>query len=107
VAGEMFESDVTRESYSLHFAIADALGGKVRPFDMYQGPYVVIGNDVRIGIEPYAYCPPGTATRLWLCSEDGCGGAVYNEANDKQSKPFPFDIPGAEQIAVEMARSVL
>lgn len=40
MTGEMHSSEVTRESYPLHFAIADALGGEVRPFDQYQGPYV-------------------------------------------------------------------
>lgn len=40
MTGEMSQSEVTREAYPLHFAIADRLGGEVRAFDQYQGPYV-------------------------------------------------------------------
>lgn len=44
MTGEMYKSDVTEEEYPLHFAIAKALHGTVEPFDVYQGPYVVIGH---------------------------------------------------------------
>mgnify|MGYP001567463141 CR=1 FL=1 len=33
-------AEVTRESYPLHFAVADKLGGKVGAFDQYLGPYI-------------------------------------------------------------------
>ncbi len=59
MTGEMIKSDVTREAYPLHFAIADELGGSVEPFDQYQGPYVVIGGDIRSGSGPYALAPRG------------------------------------------------
>lgn len=40
MTGEMSQSEVTRESFPLHFAIADKFGGEVLAFDQYQGPYV-------------------------------------------------------------------
>lgn len=108
MAGEMTQSEVTRESYPLHFAIADAFNGTVKAFDQYQGPYVSIGGDVRVGSGPYAMAPrlPGVV-RLWIQAakgSDGCFVTVYNEDNEKLSKPFPWNDKDA---AVDMAASVL
>jgi len=111
MTGEMFKEDVTREAYPLHFAIADALGGTVKPFDQYQGPYVCVGGDVRMGAEPYAVAPRGLGVvRLWLCSEDGGDCYVYNEANDKRSEDFPMFWNNSAQhysMAIEAAKGVL
>ncbi len=104
MTGEMYQSDVTREAYPLHFAVADALGGVVNPFDQYQGPYVCIGPDLCIGQPPYAIAPKGLGIiRLWFQFDSG-GVTVYNEANGRTSEPFPWDNASA---AVDAARSVL
>ncbi len=106
MTGEMYESDLTPDEYPLHFAVARALKGKVRPFDVYQGPYVVIGEDITSGAQPYAYCPRGLGVvRLWIIDDDGGGTCtVYNEANDKISKPFWWN---STRAACRAARSVL
>jgi len=38
MAGEM--THVNPDEWSTHKAVADALGGRLRPFDQYQGPYI-------------------------------------------------------------------
>lgn len=50
ITGETGDGEV----YELHAAIAKALGGTIQPFDKYQGPYVLIGSDIRSGSQPYA-----------------------------------------------------
>ncbi len=110
MTGEMLRSDVTREAYPLHFAIARALHGRVEPFDMYQGPYVVIGADIRVGASPYAMPVQHLGiVRLWVGSADDNSdmATVYNEATDKVSAPFwPYG-PLATRHACKAARSVL
>ena len=91
--GEMSQQELDANGHMewpLHYAIAEALGGTVRPFDQYQGPYVLIGED-----------------RLWVSSEDGAEGVVYNEDNGKQSQPFLLNGAGAEEEAVAAAEEVL
>lgn len=107
MTGEMYKSDVTEEEYPLHFAIAKALGGTVEPFDVYQGPYVVIGADIRCGNGPYAMAPRGFGiARLWICDDEKHGGTVvYNEANEKSSPFWPYG-PGATRQAIKAARKV-
>lgn len=110
MAGEMFESEVTREAYPLHFAIADAVKGRVRPFDQYQGPYVVVGPDIRAGCEPYAAIALHRGTvRLWVVSEDGATAQVYNEASELRGSLFHLYPSGeeVEQAAVESALEAL
>lgn len=109
--GEMSQAELDangREEWPLHYAIADALGGEVKPFDQYQGPYVAIGGDVRVGQEPYAMAPqiPGLV-RLWISSEDGIEGIVYNEDEQTESAPFLLNGPTAETDAVEAARMLV
>jgi hypothetical protein len=75
MTGEMSASEVTREAYPIHFAIADALGGEVRPFDQYQGPYVRIPARGR-----------ARSTKLWLVyTFDGAAFRVYDAAAHRQS----------------------
>ena len=84
MTGEMHESEVTREAYPVHYAIADAVRGIVMPFDQYQGPYILANE-----------------TRLWLSSEDGILWCVYNENNERKSGPFfPDDIEAVKTAAL-------
>ena len=90
MTGEMSYDDLTPEEFPLHFAIAEALGGTVRPFDKYQGPYVTVPNG-----------------NLWLI-EDGDGFcSVYNERNENQSAMFPGNLAISEAMAVAAAREVI
>lgn len=109
MTGEMFKDEVTQESYPVHFAVADSLGGTVEPFDQYQGPYVLVGSDVRAGREPYQTAPRGLGViRLWIVMGDDGLVHVYNEANDRESEPFPWgDSDSALAEAVAAAESVL
>ena len=104
--GEMTQSEADNpEEWPIHHAIAQALGGKVKAFDVYQGPYILIGTEAR-GEGVYAPAIPMRGTvRLWVQAE-GDGGlfTVYNEDNEKQSEPFPWD---DEAAAIEAAKSVL
>ena len=95
MTGEMYEA--TRDEWPTHFAIADAVGGTVQPFDQYQGPYIVVESDIRIGNTPYAYAPPGPV-RLWMVEE-----GVYREDTDTLAWCLPYD----ELSAIEAAISLL
>lgn len=95
MTGEMNKADVTREDYPLHFAIADALGGTVEPFDVYQGPYVSTTAN--------GWAWP---VRLFIGSDDGATAYVWNETARKQSKPFLYNGPLAEREAVARAWQV-
>ncbi len=90
MTGEMHESEVTRENFPLHFAIADALDGEVRPFDQYQGPYILTKG-----------------ARLWLCTDDGEWATIYNEATNQSSAKFSLWGPDEVDLAVGAARSVI
>lgn len=104
MAGEMTKEDVTREEYPLHFAIADALGGTVEPFDVYQGPYIDLGPTAT------GYGGKGlTLGRqvLWIIAADnGSLVAVWNEAEGRTSGYFNPDGPSVESVAVVAARQV-
>jgi len=57
--------------WPLHAAIAKAVGGKVMPFDKYQGPYIVVGEDEVMGQRPYAVPVQGLGiVRLWMWETD-------------------------------------
>ena len=104
----MCASEVTPEAYPLHFAVAKEFGGEVKPFDQYQGPYVVIGGDIRSGSGPYAVAVQGLGVvRLWLCSEDGVWCYWYREDTDKKSDIFLSDHEESESWAIECAREIL
>ena len=101
MTGEMHYSEVTRDEYPWHFAIADALGGTVEPFDHYQGPYVRVDG-----------------CRVWICSDDGEAGTVFAEPNVwegstrelgcAESEPFPlYPVSLGAAIAADLARVIL
>jgi hypothetical protein len=77
-----------REEYPLHYAVADALGGKVRPFDVYQGPYISI---------------PGEG-RIFINTEDGMICQWFNEHTNRVSPEFSFE---DENGAVDAAIAIL
>lgn len=110
MTGEMTQADPTPEEYPLHYAIAEALGGTVRPFDKYQGPYVSIGMDLHVGAAPYAVPIEGFGIiRLWICQDDnGRHATIYNEANSQKSRPFRLWAGEATiAAAINAARSIL
>jgi len=106
--GEMSQSEADdAEAWPMHHAIAKALGGTVKAFDQYQGPYVLVGSEIR-GQGTYAPAIPMKGTvRLWIQATEGGDGAelqVYNEDNQKLSEPFWWEDTNA---AVDAAMSVL
>ena len=105
MTGEMGRIDpITGEepdgtTWPIHAAIAKALGGEVMPFDKYQGPYIVIGKDVRIS-NPPAPRHLGVVC-LWV-GEDEDGSYVYREDTDTTAQFFPGDCEDAVQAAREL-----
>ena len=68
MAGEMTSSELTRDAYPTHFALMDLYSGAtVRPFDQYQGPYVLV---------------PGHG-KIWATYEDG-RIELYKENSDTE-----------------------
>ena len=110
MAGEMSwikqdGTDSNGDCWSTQAAIAKAVGGTLCPFDVYQGPYILIGPDARFGEPPYEYCPKGFGVvRLWLSFEDGGEAVVYREDTDTLSEPFPSD---DVDLAIDAALSLL
>ena len=98
MTGEMSREDVTREAYPLHFAIADAFKGRVRPFDQYQGPFVDAGTAGKFWIQSYLMpCNYGHEHDTGLVQ-------VYNARTDKLSDPFS---PAALKMAIQAAEETL
>jgi hypothetical protein len=71
MAGEMNQSEVTRENFPMHFAIADEFEGEVHAFDQYQGPYVL-----------------SEGNKFWIVSNDDDTISIYNDRNEKVSEGF-------------------
>ena len=81
MTGEMYAIDpITAtepdgSSWPAHAAMAAALrdaglDATVQPFDQYQGPYVLVGPDVRVGEAPYQLAVQELGVvRLWLCDD--------------------------------------
>lgn len=92
MAGEMTKEEVTKDAYPFHFAVAKSLGGSVKPFDQYQGPYV------------YAY----GFGRFWLNMEDGESPYCYwyNDYTGKKSEPF-YAYEETNRTACRCARQCL
>lgn len=93
MTGEMHESEVTEEAFPIHFALAKEFKGTVEPFDVYQGPYILLQD----------------GTRLFIGSEDGVFGYVWNESTGESSTEFPCADGGEMDClcAIDAARSVI
>ena len=99
--------DSNGEVWELHAEIAKALGGVLKPFDVYQGPYIVIEEDVRIGNTPYAIPLTGLGIiRLWICGDEEDEGffKIYKEDTDTTSFSFLWD---DVEMAIEAAKSLM
>ena len=110
MTGEMYAIDpITAtepdgSSWPAHAAMAAALrdaglDATVQPFDQYQGPYVLVGPDVRVGEAPYQLAVQELGVvRLWLCDE-----GVYRE-DTGEIMPCPCEIP---EYAAEAALALM
>jgi|TARA_R100001530_G_C4231517_1_gene132776 hypothetical protein len=75
--------DSNGDEWRTHAAVAKAVGGTLRPFDVYQGPYISL--------------PKGG--RLWLGCLDGIEGTFYIDGDDQPFGAFLMedDIEAATQ----------
>lgn len=98
--------DSNGESWPVHAAVAKAVGGVLKPFDSYQGPYISIGPDLRTGTAPYQTpVRMNGMVRLWIqVDEDGVTGYVYREDTDSRSDYAPY---WDEEDAINAALSLL
>jgi hypothetical protein len=108
MAGEMWSIDPVTgvepdgTEWPVHAAIAKAVGGTVQPFDQYQGPYVLVGDEGRVGSRPYQWLVPG-AIRLWVGYDSEVGlDCVYREDTD-ESIHYAF----SKMEAIEAAKALL
>ena len=93
MTGEMSREDVSREEFPLYFAIADAVGGTVEPFDVYQGPYISTDKG-----------------DLWMVPDDKWPEyevRIYNQRTEARSFPFNIHQDDSALFAVMAAQSVL
>jgi len=110
MAGEMswIKQDGTDSDgnvWETHAAIAKAVGGYLRPFDQYQGPYITVGGDVVVGIPPYGVPAQHLGVvRLWLCNDEDGLCYIYREDIDKSSFAF---FCGNTDAAIAEARALL
>ena len=85
--------DSNGDSWPTHAAIARAVKGKLKPFDVYQGPYIVVGPDLQVGIPPYMLSVQGIV-RLWLADADDSSRPqvrIWREDTDTLSEPFWYE----------------
>jgi len=93
------------EQWPLHAAVSRAIGGTLKPFDYYQGPYILLGEDVRIGRKPYDYPVMHVGVvRLWIFQDKRGMGRIYREDTDTTSDPFHWD---DEETAINLAKEIL
>ena len=94
MTGEMYSinakgEDSNGDVWRTHAVVARAVKGTLKPFDVYQGPYIVVGQDIRAGCAPYAMPVRGLGViRLWLNTEDGVIGTIWREDTETESDPF-------------------
>jgi len=118
MTGEMYHidqdgKDDSGNEWTMHTAIAKALRAEgydatLQPFDQYQGPYILVGKDIRVGARPYAVAVQNMGViRLWLTIDDYDKAYIYREDTDALSDAFLIDdIEDAIACALElMART--
>jgi len=55
----------------------------LQPFDQYQGPYILIGKDVRLGQRPYQLAVQNVGVvRLWISQDEVGLACIYREDTD-------------------------
>jgi len=108
MTGEMYSInqdglDNDGNEWVIHAAIAKAVGGTLQPFDQYQGPYILVGGDVRIGSRPYQLAVQGLGiVRLWLGVDEDDMPCIYREDTDETVSYWPDD----ETTAIETVRGM-
>lgn len=93
--------DSNGDIWEIHLAVAQAVNGELKPFDSYQGPYIVVGGDLTVGSSPYAIPVQHLGiVRLWIGYDEDGMPSVYREDTD-QSAQFlcEDDIDGAIDAA--------
>jgi len=117
MTGEMYHIDQDGKDsdgnvWETHAAIAKALreegyDATLQPFDQYQGPYILVGKDIRVGQRPYQLAVQNMGvTRLWLQTDDEGWSCIWREDTDTSSAHFPDDIECTINCAIElMART--
>ena len=95
--------DQDGETWDIHAAVARSVGGTLQPFDVYQGPYILVGKDRRVGERPYRVTLPGPC-RLWITADENDTGTVYREDTGASACWWPYS---SESRAIEAARSLL
>lgn len=113
MTGEMYQinqetgEDDSGNIWASHLAIAKAVGGELKPFDQYQGPYIAINGDITMGDSPYSVPIPFPERfgliRLWLFTDPNGDDYVYREDNGALAPCIGF-IP---ETCIEAARSLL
>ncbi len=109
MTGEMYHIDQNgfdgESTWDLHAAIAEAVGGELRPFDQYQGPYIVVGPDLTAGQGPYTVPIQNIGiVRLWIVNADEISLQVYREDTEELSFGFLWD---DTETAIQAAKSLL
>ena len=83
--------DSNGDFYPVHLAIANALDGELKPFDIYQGPYVKVGN-----------------IRLWIFNDNDGELTIYREDNEQSIKcGLAYWGEIAEELAVNAAKELV
>ena len=101
--------DDSGNEWTMHAAIVKALRAEgydatLQPFDQYQGPYILVGKDIRVGERPYQLAVQNMGViRLWIVVDSDGEGLVYREDIDASSDAFWCDdIEGAIDGAREL-----
>lgn len=106
-------NDSNGECWPIHAAVAKALRDEgydatLQPFDQYQGPYILVGKDMRVGQRLYQLAVQNMGViRLWLTATVHGAAVICREDTDTSSDAFvPDDIETAICCAKElMART--
>ena len=102
MTGEMYHidqegKDDSGNEWTMHAAIAKASRAEgydatLQPFDQYQGPYILVGKDIRVGEHPYRLAVQNMGViRLWISpdNDDQNGSTlIYREDTNTLSRLF-------------------